>query len=295
MGIDIFLLGLSLGVATLESLSYLGFLSNHLHIPSIAIYIISIFTLSLLPFKETKSKKIIQKLTSLIAIFITLTYLCLNIIEAYTYENFIFAHFHINLKALNYLTYLSIFYYFFFKPDSIKQKKLPTAGLLASIAFFIIANLAGIIPEITKAVQVIISAPTATYGQKMTTTFPDFYPAIKIIESLTPESATIIIPPQKIPFVSEGNDAYINSFLYPRKIIHLPEDNTIPKGKVFIIIAKGAWPVEDQSLHGWPKIPISAKKIWKIDIHTNSFQEYQRDYHPETDAWDWGLIEVKHE
>ncbi len=285
---------ISLGVAIIESVAYLGYFANHLKIPSLIIYILSIFFLFFSIPKAKKSYKIISTSLLLFATITTLAFFSLNLLELFNYQNFVFARFHINLRGLNYLTFLSIFFYLVTQLSH-KPKRLANSGLLAALIFFTLANFSAIVPEITKQLQIIIKNPTATYDQKMTTTFPDFYPAIKIIENLTPKDATIIIPPQKIPWVSEGNDAYLNRFLYPRTIIHLPEDQTLPSGKVYLIIARGAWPADDKSLHGWPKTTISAKQIWQIDINSNSSQNYQRDYDPATDTWDWGLIEAKHE
>jgi len=177
---------------------------------------------------------------------------------------------------------------------------------LANIKLLVITLLICIIGEsaakttlnISRELRNIIANPFLTYDQKMTRTYKGFYSAMKEVTRLTPEDSIIAIPPRANPWEFEGNVAMVAYFLYPRKVINLTVDskqNLKIDRKLYALIARGASPRNTSVDYGWPKVQVKAKNIWKIDTDSSINTQIQKDYNPDTDQWDWGLIEVKNE
>jgi hypothetical protein len=152
-----------------------------------------------------------------------------------------------------------------------------------------------------KGLRDIAINPLASYSQKMTKVYPGFYPAMKEINSLTSPDATIIIPPPGSPWDIEGNQAMVNYFLYPRKVVNSQIEispDILTTNNTYVLISKGTMSMFSSNNiyeYHWPKNPITASQLWEIDTVNNKIINYKRDYNPTTDKWDWGLIEVKHE
>jgi hypothetical protein len=143
----------------------------------------------------------------------------------------------------------------------------------------------------------IAAHPFATYAQKMEMAYPGFYPAMQAVDVLTPPDATILIPPQAHPWEEEGNGAMVTYFVYPRHVANYDptNHNELLHPHTYILIAQGAWKSFPADPSGWPKVPVRADKLIKIDLKTHTNVTYNRNYDPTTDQWDWGLIEVPHE
>jgi|GEM_PF-1948057 len=295
--VPLFGIGLCLGVAGLESITYLGFISAHIYLPALIFYIFGLITL----FYPSSLGKVARKLVStIVAVFastVSLLYFVLSLIESFTYENFVFTHFHINMKGFVILTALSILVYIFFSSPRKGLAKLMQDGLYASLIFLFIFNISRLTPLVIKSVMPIIRDPGASYDAKMTTAYPGFYPAMQMVARITSENSTIIIPPQGAPWVTEGNNFLVSRFLYPRHIVHIESEakQTLPSGEVYMLIAKGSWPSDGTYAHGWPKISVAANQIWKFDVENQTYETFSRDYDPTGDVWDWGLIKVQNE
>lgn len=150
--------------------------------------------------------------------------------------------------------------------------------------------------SIFREMRNIVKDPFLSYDQKMSRTYKGFYPAMKEVVRLTPVDSTIIIPPQENPWEMEGHVAMVTYFVYPRRAININIDSEqLPKvdGKLYALIAKGSWERTGPVDYGWPKIPIRSHNIWHIDTDQNITTNMQKDYDPNNDKWDWGLIEVK--
>ncbi len=279
---SIFVFLLALGISLLESVTYLGFVEAHTHIPTVLIYLLAAIIV-LFRQESNKPNVIFQVCTKIVAIGSTLIYFVATGIEASTYQNFIFSHTHINLAALQVFVAVSVFTYFL----SLSKRFL----LKATLVILIIYSGAGLLPELVLAIQPIIKNPRSTYDEKMNDAYPGFYPAMQMVKKLTPQTATIILPPQGAPWVTEGNAALVVRFLYPRTIIHEEVGSLVANPATFMLIAKGSWPTDGTYTYGWPKVSVKAQKIWQFDLIHGTATAYTRDYDPETDAWDWGLIE----
>ncbi len=150
--------------------------------------------------------------------------------------------------------------------------------------------------SIFREMRNIVKDPFLSYDQKMSRTYKGFYPAMKEVVRLTPVDSTIIIPPQGNPWEMEGHVAMVTYFIYPRRAININlYSEQLPKvnGKLYALIAKGSWERTGSVDYGWPKMPINSSNIWHIDTDQNITTKFQKDYDPNLDKWDWGLIEVK--
>lgn len=282
--------GVSLLVASLESITYFGYIGNHFFVPSIMIYVLSLgLTIAFRQYlpSDSKLKKIIQYAT--IASITSLV--ILSFIEALTFPNFIFAKTHLNLLSYPYLVFLIMSLFSIYNS---RQEKISfivsNIFLYLGLSLYIFLNVPKVITGIYKGIGEIVSAPFATYDQKMKLSYGDFYVAMRHVQDLTPKDAIIGIPPQENPWLTEGNGALVQYFIYPRQLTQL---NGID-GKLtptYYLIAKGSWHSDDSNKYGWPKEPIKASRIWEFK-NDGTAVEYERDYDPNADKWDWGLIEV---
>jgi hypothetical protein len=130
----------------------------------------------------------------------------------------------------------------------------------------------------------------------MTKAYPGFYPAIMRVKQLTPDDATVLIPPQGNPWEIEGNSAMVAYFLYPRKVHNL-DPQSIPSlgDNTYILISKGSWKRSGEVDYGWPKVKVNATKLWEIDQNGHTINAFSDNYDPQIHTWDWGLIEVNYE
>lgn len=271
-------------VSLVESIAYPGFIKNHFFIPAFIIYLI----LGIYAFKNPRLSQLTQtqkKIINLAAVLTIIIYTTFNIVESITYNNFIFTHLHINLQGFAVFTLLFLISSFYLTKQSL---------ILGSMIFLGIFNIAGITPILLAKLTPIITNPFATYDQKMTHAYGEFYQVMQQVKILTPEDSTIVIPPQSAPWVDEGNDALVRRFLYPRTITHLDNIDLTQANNTFVLIAIGHWPEEGNYTHGWPKQIIPSDHIWHLDPRDNKIEKIVGVYDPNFN-WDWGLIEVKYE
>lgn len=284
-----YLLGVAVAllVALIEGVSYQGFLAVHLGIPSYWIYLLS-FVLIL---KKSHYPKVVTKSLQLTALISSILYLLLIFIETMTYPNFVFTHTHINPFTFQFFIALLVFHTLV-----ISQVNLAKSLLLAGLVYLGVDGAGRVMGIIYSGVKEIVSDPFVTYSVKMAKAYPGFYPAMQLVKGLTPEDATILIPPQGNPWDIEGNMAMVNYFLYPRTVKNLdPELVDHLPSNTYLLIAKGSWPRIGEMDYGWPKVIVQANQIWEFDTTGNTTHVFNRNYDPDTDRFDWGLIEVKHE
>jgi hypothetical protein len=275
---------IALGAAGIEALSYPGIIASHLHIPAYFFYVISI--LLSLTYKNKLNKFV--SIITIIGYVLAISYFVLIFGETITYPNFIFTTFHLNPATFQFFIALSWFHIL------IVRKSDFVRSLLIAILIFVGVDGAGRTFGIAfKDIKNIMSDPFATYEQKMAKAYPGFYPAMQEIKKLTPADSTILIPPQGNPWEMEGNAAMVTYFLYPRHVENLDVDRIgdLPRNK-YLLIAKGSWPRVGDTDYGWPKVSVASKRIWHIDVINHVNNSYKRDYDPNLDKWDWGLIEV---
>jgi len=278
---------IALGVAAIEAVSFSGFVAKHIGISAQLFYLVSL----LLSFTKYEYSKLIKSISFILSCSLGGIYIVLIFLEKANYPNFIYTKTHINLLTFLFLVAFTWFHYL-----KISKHDFLKSMLIASLIYIGADGVGQTMEIMFRELRRIAGNPFATYEQKMEIAYPGFYSAMKEVVRLTPADATILIPPQGHPWEQEGNGAMVTYFIYPRKAINFnPEDPSQLKPKSYILIAKGSWKSFPSDPSGWPKGPIKADKIIQIDLANQTNQVYNRSYSPETDKWDWGLIEVKNE
>jgi len=290
--IYLLLLSISLATASIESISYLGFIVKHTGISPYLIYLTSLF---LAPYAPRQSK-LIGRVLGIVSVILLFILFSLSFAEGVKYPNYVFTHTHINLVSFQFLIVVVVTHAVFLLKNNLENIQKMGLGLL--IGILICTGTSGLgrtMAFVSSGVLAITANPWLTYEQKMIKVYPGLYPALREVARLTPDNATILIPPQANPWEFEGNGAIVTYFVYPRHVINLPVDGNIPLlvGPVYILIARGSWPnLISKTQYGWPKIAVNAKRIWQFNLVQNNTIEYSRNYDPSSDIWDWGLIEV---
>lgn len=284
------IVGLALLAAGLESVSYFGFVHSHFYYPAYYWYIVSLFVLPISPVQPKRWLKLTLLLGSVGSLVI---YAVLSSLEFLHYPNYVYTLTHIHLPALQifviliwiHTTYLILAHkgYILRLSGSLLLTSLVTTGVIglgSSVAF------------LGKRLTLIAKKPTANYEVQMIDAYGGVYPAMRLVKSLTPDNAVILIPPQGNPWEVEGNAAMVAYFLYPRKVVNLSETLPITDLPTYALIAHGSWGRNGPMDYGWPKVKLPTKRLWRFEVASNRTQEFIRPYDPDLDKWDWGLIEV---
>jgi hypothetical protein len=289
-------LALSLGMAGIEAVSYLGFILKHTGISPYAVYLASVVAIH---YYAPHQYKILCKLLSVTGIILLVVLFVLSFAEGANYPNYVYSHTHINLVSFQLLTVFVATHAVMLSIHKMKiMRKIGLALLAGLLAVAGVSGLGRTSAFVVTSVAQVVNNPFLTYEQKMTNTYPGLYPAMREVVRLTPPSATILIPPQANPWEFEGNGAIVTNFIYPRRVKNLGLSSDVPRleGQVYVLIARGSWPnLISSTQYGWPKITIPAKRIWEFDISQQKSIEYSKDYDPKSDSWDWGLIEVSYD
>ena len=180
------------------------------------------------------------------------------------------------------------------------QKKIIRIQLSIIVAFLLIENLVFLEPKILlKNLYFILKNPYLSYEQKMRYQVGDlFYDYTSFIKHNTPETATILIPPQAYPWPQTGNPGYLRYFLYPRKLVSGKEYEAgvdLSSGKIdFVLIAKGeSQLVGENTSYGWPKFSVSADTLVFFEKDLGGRQFKDNYVFSEAMAERWGLIKLR--
>ncbi|TXH07573.1 MAG: hypothetical protein E6R05_00365 [Candidatus Moraniibacteriota bacterium] len=289
---------IALLVAAIESVSYWGFIANNFSLPSYFYYLVNVVVIWYRP--VPRLPRLLLVLAKLGLILATSILLILAYLEVTHYPNYVYTVTHINLTTLQvFVGLLAIHAFILVLPNHLDRKRRlifgSAIGILVSMGSFGIGKTAAFL---LNSYHAIAPAPTLSYEEKLTRAYPGLYPALEVVNKLTPPDSTIIIPPQGNPWEFEGNAAIVRYFIYPRKPINsdFSDIEQLKKmyTKIYVLIAKGSWhELTNPAGYYWPKIPIPANRIWEINPSTKSATLHERPYDPKTDTWDWGLIEVK--
>ncbi|EKD80070.1 MAG: hypothetical protein ACD_40C00213G0054 [uncultured bacterium] len=223
--------------------------------------------------------------------FLTLVCFVLIFFESVPYLKFIVTSLHVNTITFQWLLLIA------WIPPLVTRGFFHLKLLIITLLLCIVGeSSAKTSLSIYRELRNITSNPFLTYDQKMSLTYPGFYPAMKEVVRLTPKDSTIIIPPQRNPWETEGHTGMVEYFIYPRQAINMGVDTKqLPQveGKLYALIAKGSWERIGPVDYGWPKIPIQADHLWHIDTDHNVVTKIEQNYDPQINQWNWGLIEVK--
>lgn len=120
------------------------------------------------------------------------------------------------------------------------------------------------------------------------------WPYTRFITKHTPSDATIMIPTQSNVWKMEGNADYLRWFIYPRKMVKVTPEGSIPVQAQFVLIAQGEC---NEGSCGWPKFKIPKEQISRIIfISRENLTETivtGRDFESAVDGMKWGIVELK--
>lgn len=112
----------------------------------------------------------------------------------------------------------------------------------------------------------------------------------------TNQTAGILVPPQSLEYIMEGNTNYFRWFLYPRPLYHLEQlENGIESNQVnFVILSAGEC---DSHQCVWPNFEIPAKRIEYIATIDRETQQVTKlknvGYTPAKYQNKWGIMKLK--
>lgn len=164
------------------------------------------------------------------------------------------------------------------------------------ISFYFLISGISVGKMIFRDVRFMLQNPSLSYDDKMRIFWWQVYDYFEFVKQHTPEHAVIVTPPQERPWLTSGNTGIALYFLYPRKIISgglysLPLDKSFD----FVMIHKGEWNDAPMDKYNWPKIYITADKIWYLDPNDKSINVTYKDFDPKDDRnkGALGLIQIK--
>ena len=317
----------------IEVYKYKGFLFKHFFISTDLliglVFVIGIIVITLSKKKGDQHTSFIAKYSVKYIRFFLLPlvvlYLVLNAQNDLNYSNYVFSKYHLQPKLLLRPITLGIFlvaiFYvrdklitdftedklggtlYYLKNKGHKKTYFQLAlfaGLMALIIVFTTSNLLIDVSEIYANLITILKnskmSEQEKYGYIMRKKYDYFFDYIMFVKSITPEEATILLPPQKKPWQLEGNQRLVRYFLYPRTLYSAHEDN-LPNNFDFVLLAWGSegFLSDKENDYGWPKIPFDSEKVYLYNTNSNTYEVYYGKYEPESflkkDAY--GLIKIQ--
>lgn len=287
-----------------------GFVSKNLLVDPLSILSLLI---SSVVFAEASGVKIgsvlikHMRVAGAVSVIALLIYLCFMFVETNNYNNYVYSKFHIDLNGLLYFsTSNSILYLSFINRELILRLVKTSRGklsnenikilkfiIVSSVFYYLISNLPQTINRLSENTTYIALNANQTYEDKVRYRWPFIYDYMMFVKNNTEENSVIAVPPMVRPWLTEGNADMVRYFLYPRKIV-TGEINTFPKEADYLFLAKGSWPLDENSSYGWPKISITVKNI--IYYHGEHGEQREVCCFYDSNSADnqnsWGLIKL---
>lgn len=315
-----YLVTLTYAFLVIEACTYIGFLRSLIFIDAISFATLTVLLGIYVVPKLPSTGMFLQKMYEYIFMFSRLItpvnlflYFLLASLEEKHYPNYVFAHYHVNYELFRYVAFFSVSILLldisrqYHKKVADTYRSFKERGLRLELIAVIIIALSyarAVIPtsiSITRTgfldVGFIVTHLFLSYKEKQLKALSEFS-YLNFIKENTPETASIGIPPQMPPWLTTGNEGYVRYFLFPRKIVKIPDKNKIPEFAEYLLIDKGEWAVPDPNEYGWPKKMVKADKIWYFDKATNSVIESEDkifDPNNPDQKLRWGLIKVAKE
>jgi hypothetical protein len=126
-----------------------------------------------------------------------------------------------------------------------------TVTTMALFCGFLSMNLVPSVDRLINSLIPVVRHPMATYDDKMTSTWGDFYQFMAFLRDNTPRNATILAPPSNIQYGNrEFFGPYVEYFLYPRNVQHLPPiicgDGSTSMAMIVVYSSGASWPPDLQ-------------------------------------------------
>jgi len=227
-------------------------------------------------------------------------YIAMQFLESSNFHNYVFSTYHLQPTNFFYIVFLSLVLFLISK--LIKQKQFISnlsVFKLTILFIFFVAFLDGFIKTVDTAIYTdiyILSHINASYDFKMNERWGLYYDYIKFVKANTSENASILVPPQELPWLSTGNVGLNRYFLFPRKMGNASDSDLMDLSTYdYVLLVWGEWNGANKDAYGWPKVPIKAEKIIYFNPETGEVTEKMGNYDPKTILTDgvWGIIKIK--
>jgi len=284
----------------LESYSYIGVLRRFILVDSRFLILLAMISTILLIGRRLNSLCFLTfKINKIIFILSLIAYLVMQFLESLHFHNYVFSTYHI--QPTNFF-YIVVFAFLIFIISRLLKQKLFALNtsvirlIITTVTIFVFIN--GLVKTVDAAMYsdvYILTHLNSSYDYKMAERWGIYYDYMKFVKANTPEKASILIPPQELPWYSTGNRGLDLYFLFPRNLDNGSYNNLVDLKKYdYILLSWGEWNEVEKDRYGWPKEKIMAEKIIYFDPATKLTKEKIKDYDPK-DVTDgvWGLIKIK--
>lgn len=289
----------------IDTIKYPGATANHFFIDAKVYFALSI---TLLIFVKTKTKilNLLLKANKIFLPVVSAAYIFLILLEGSHYQNYILNLLHIHVEGLIVVVLFSLAIYLAdkFKPNALKFGRWTNIiykTMIFLIIFFVVKNAALTFDMAFTRNFYIPFHLLDSYDDKMYYRWADFYKFMVFVNQNTPETATIIVPPEQNPWlIGTGNPNFVRSFLYPRKVVS--EKLIIPEAELksfdnntYLLISWGKEVCSPEpTCHGWPRQIIKASKIIFKNPNSSDVIEIRENfiYDPDDKTYVYGLIKL---
>lgn len=250
--------------------------------------------------------KFMFKLNRILLVLTLTSYIVLSLIEGAHYMNYILNTLHIHLDGIAYpfLFNLSIFLVEKFKhlvPKPLGRARIAYPLLVFLLIYFAAGNMTYVTTMAFERNSYIPFHLRDSYDDKMYYRWADFYRFMVFVKQNTPETATIVVPPEQNPWlIGTGNPNFVRSFLYPRKVVSgkliiTEEDLRSFVDNTYLLISWGKEVCSPEpACHGWPRQGIKAQKIVYKDPDSAGVIETKENtiYDPKDTKYVYGVIKL---
>ena len=201
-----------------------GYIQSLSYIPSKIFLVISIL-LSLLVFltSGTKSNPHRSRIVT-IPLIASVIYVLSLTMEGMTTQGYIFSHFHLRPESMLYPVFATLVTALSLTQQVKSSVAIRLVSLLLSISigYYFLRQFPIITVQASSLISAAVSAPHATYGDKMRSHWGDFYDYMQYLkQNLPQEGTTLGIPPQQNPWLLYGNGMLVQSFIYPSLVTNI--------------------------------------------------------------------------
>lgn len=325
-----FLISISFFLLFLDSVVYPGFVGKYILVDSkvfmvIALFILLSTRLKLLSVDPNNNSlfEFVLNVTYILMPILIFTYVFFSIIEAVHYNNYVLSVFHLHLNGLVYMPIFGLLILIINSRDFLgminagglkltylfKSKRLfpvPKLGsvtvllLYVFISYALISNISLTLDSLISRNIYVFTHLNNNYDQKMTYHWKNFYWHMLFVKNNTPQDSTIIIPPEKSPWLISGNPWIVRYFLYPRNIVqyeneNLKIENNSPSSKdTYVLLSWGEWKCDGVGCNGWPKDKLNTKQIYIKKDNSQEVETILQDMEYDASSYENlnGLIKI---
>ena len=297
-----FLIVFTYGCLLLDTIKYPGFVGRHFFIDAKIYFSICVMAV-LVSKKFGILSKIINKFNIFVAITSGIAYLFFSIQEASHWTNYVLSKFHFSLGGFIYLFLFSVSLIAIWNINSktnfkASKKNIAGAVVYLFVIYTLISNFGTTFKNSLVGDIFIGLHYKYSYDQKMHSEWGNYYDYMVFVRNNTPEDATIVVPPQILPWVRVGNAHLDRYFLYPRNIVQYTNKEILDVGSLakgtYIMIAWGDWNCDTGVCKIWPQQKIDAKEEIIKDPNSTGAKEIRENviYDPEDTSNPYGLLRL---